>query len=284
MLNLNHQIFESEYIAFQRKILNRLGFKWLNLSIMHGNGNVLVILDEALSNLSANDINSTVAKEICETFYSIRIDGISFIRRIGERVKMTYYDRDGTHEPMCGNALRCSALYSYERKYIANEDFILTDDGEKWVSIAPDIVRVGLGTGRAFQKIADRQYFVFNGVAHVIVFVDNLEYIDVKKAGSALRNDKRICKLVNHPEGVHANFVQEGWDYIGVRTYEVGVEDETMACGTGVAGSAFIANRVRGVPFPIRVKTRCGDMMVNENEHGLIISGTVDYLFSNVET
>jgi diaminopimelate epimerase len=284
MLNLNYQVFEGEYAAFQQRAGNGLCFEQLKFSIMHGNGNVLAVVDEALSGLSAKDINGTFAKEICGSFHSIRIDGISFLRRISGKVKMTYYERDGTHSQMCGNALRCSALYCYEQGYIAREDAIITDDGEKWVSIALDSLRVGLGVGREFQKIAEEQYFAFSGLPHVVVFVDELECIDVKTVGAALRYDKQLCELVNHPEGVHVDFLKEGPDYISIRTYEVGVEDETLACGTGVAASAFIANRVGLFPLPIHVKTKGGEMTVDENEHGLIISGVIEYLFSNIKT
>ncbi len=284
MLNLNYQVFEGKYATVQQRAVNGLSFEQLKFSIMHGNGNVHIMVDEALSGLSAKDINGTFAKEICESFHSIRIEGITFVKRMDGKVKMTYFERDGLHEPLCGNALRCSALYSYDQRYISSEDFIITDDGEKWVSIAHDGVHVALGVGRAFQKIAEDRYFVFSGLPHVVVLVDELEGIDVKKVGSVLRYDKQLCERVNHPEGVHVDFLQEGRDYISIRTYEVGVEDETLSCGTGVAGSAFIANRVKLFPFPIRVKTNCGEMLVDENEHGLIISGALEYLFSNVKT
>src|SRR5262249_53722380 len=153
--------------------------------------------------------------------------------------------------------------------------------GEKWVSAIDARVRVGLGDGREFQKLSHERYFVFSGLPHLVVVVDDVDGVDVKKLGAALRYDDALCRRLRHPEGLHVDFMrQHGPDEISIRTYEVGVEDETLACGTGAAGSAFVANRAWLMPFPIRVRTRGGEMIVEENEHGLVIGGTAEYLFS----
>lgn len=274
------QALDAEYDSFRRRACDGIAFDQLKFSIMHGNGNILVILDEALSGLCEDDVDGVLAREVCQSFRSVRVDGISFLRRTVDGVRMTYFERDGTHSQMCGNALRCSTRYCSEREYISTEDFIATDDGEKWVSASHGYVQVALGTGREFRRVAEDRYFVFSGLPHLVVEVDDLESLDVRTAGAALRYDDKLCRRLNHPEGIHVDFMLHGLDGISIRTYEVGVEDETLACGTGAAASAFVANKVRNSPFPIRVLTRGGHMTVDENEHGLLISGTTDYLLS----
>jgi diaminopimelate epimerase len=284
MFELIRQNLAVEYDAFQKKMVNGIRFSQLTFSIMHGNGNVILVLDETLSGISEQHVDSVFAREICQSYQAVRVDGIAFVRTTGDRVRMTYFEWDGTHSQMCGNALRCVTRYCAEQGYISSiEDFIATDDGEKWVSAAGGRIRVALGDGREFQRVADDRYFVFSGLPHLVLFVEDLSSVDVRAAGRPLRYDDELCRRLNHPEGLHIDFMQKNLDGISIRTYEVGVEDETLSCGTGVAGSAFVAHKVWDLLFPVRVQVRGGDMTVDQNEHGLLISGATNYLFSNVE-
>lgn len=263
-------------------VASRLAF-----SVMHGNGNVILVVDEALSDLSRSDIGPVLARELCESFQAVRIDGIAFVRTSGGPVTMTYFDRDGTNATMCGNALRCVTQYGTERGYLrSGADTVMTDDGPKWVSAADGRIRVSIGMAREFQRAADDWYFVFTGVAHLVVLVDagqDLDAIDVPTAGAALRYDEQLCRRLSHPEGLHVDFMQrDATAGIRIRTYEVGVEDETRACGTGAAASAYVASRVWGLPYPLRVAVRGGLMRVEETAHGLLISGVTAHLFGNI--
>jgi diaminopimelate epimerase len=199
---------------------------------------------------------------------------------------MTYYDRDGTNASMCGNALRCVTQYGAERGYLrADDDVIVTDDGPKWVSAADGKARVSLGAGREFQRVTADRYFVFTGVAHLVVLLDDsqdFEALDVKTVGAALRYNNRLCCQLNHPEGLHVDFMQRHSGGVRIRTYEVGVEDETRACGTGSAASAYVASRVWSVPYPLRVVVRDGEIQVEETKRGLLISGVTGHLFGNL--
>jgi diaminopimelate epimerase len=258
----------------------------LAFSIMHGNGNVILVVDEALSGLSGPEIGSDLARDLCESFRAVRVDGIAFVRTRTGPVRMTYYDRDGTNASMCGNALRCVTQYGTERGYLRiGADIIMTDDGPKWVSAAGGRIRVSVGAGREFQRVEADRYFVFTGVAHLVVLLDDrqdLDAVDVKSEGAALRHDDRLCRQLNHPEGLHVDFAQRDQDGIRIRTYEVGVEDETRACGTGCAASAYVASRVWGLRGPLRVAVRQGEIRVEETEHGLLISGDTGHLFGNI--
>ena len=286
MLDLDHHALRADYEDLRRRGVPGIDAELLTFSIMHGNGNVILVVDETLSGLSGREIGSKLAQELCESFTAVRVDGIAFVRTVDRPVRMTYFDRDGTNASMCGNALRCVTRYGNERGYLRpDEDVILTDDGPKWVSAADGVIRVALGAGREFQRVDDDRYFVFSGVAHLVVLLDenqDLDAIDVKTEGAALRYDELLCRRLDHPEGLHVDFMQRHENGVRIRTYEVGVEDETLACGTGSAASAYVAGRVWELPYPIRVVVREGEIQVEETEHGLLISGVTDHLFGNL--
>jgi diaminopimelate epimerase len=199
---------------------------------------------------------------------------------------MTYFERDGTHSQMCGNALRCLTRYGTELGYLCvDSDVVATDDGPKWVSAAGGTVRVAIGRGREFQQVAGDRYFVFSGLPHLVLVLgdgDDIDACDVKTEGAALRYDEQLCRRLNHPEGLHVDFMQRHRDDIRIRTYEVGVEDETSACGAGAVGSAYVAHRIWQLPYPIRVVVAGGEMRVEDAEEGLLLSGETGYLFSTL--
>jgi diaminopimelate epimerase len=286
MLDLDLYAIQADYDRLRLRSVPGIAVERLTFSIMHGNGNVILVVDEVLSGLSVPEINSDLARDLCESFNAVRLDGIAFVRTVARPVQMTYFDRDGTNASMCGNALRCVTHLGTEQGYLRPDaDIVMTDDGPKWVSAAGGRIRVSLGAAREFQRVAADRYFVFTGVAHLVVLLDDhedLDAIDVKTDGAALRYDDRLCHQVNHPEGLHVDFMQRHEDGVRIRTYEVGVEDETRACGTGSAASAYVASRVWDVPYPLRVVVREGEIQVEETEHGLLISGMTGHLFGNV--
>src|SRR5271170_47492 len=286
MLDLYRNSYPAEYDALVRRGVRGISVDRLTFTIMHGNGNIILVVDEALSGLSGREIGSDLARELCGSFLSVRVDGVAFVRSAAGPFRMTYFERDGTHSQMCGNALRCVTRYGTEQGYLrADADLIMTDDGLKWVSAAGGRVRAALGDGREFQQVAPDRYFVFSGLPHLVLLLDDredLSAVDVKTDGAALRYDDQLCRQLNHPEGLHVDIMQRRGDGIAIRTYEVGVEDETLACGTGVAGSAYVAHQVWNLPYPIRVGVLGGDMQVEETDHGLAISGVTGHLFGNV--
>jgi len=258
----------------------------LVFSIMHGNGNVIFVVDEGLSGLSPSAIDGDLAKALAAPFDSPRIDGVAFVRVGDGTVRMTYFERDGTHSQMCGNALRCVTRYATEQGYLAQDaDVVLTDDGPKWVSAAGGDIRVALGAGREFRRVADDRYFAFSGLPHLVLLLDDqadLAAVDVATDGAALRYDQALCLELQHPEGLHVDFMQRDGGGVRIRTYEVGVEAETLACGTGVAAAAYVAHRVWRLPFPVLVRVPGGDMQVDHSDQGLLISGDTAHLFGTI--
>lgn len=281
MLDLGVQSITEEIILLQDTTIHDVPFASLSFAIMHGNGNVILVLDEQASALPIHNVNKAFARQLCNIFTTIKVDGIAFLRRTGDRIKMTFFDQDGTEEPMCGNGLRCSTRYAYDRGYIQASDTFLTDDGEKWVAVTDGVVQVSLGPGREFTDVSTGSYFVFSSVAHLVIIDSVIDAIDVKREGAAYRYDAELCARLKHPEGLHVNFLQPGDDHVYVRTYEVGVEDETRSCGSGAAAAGYIAQRVLGYSFPITIRTRGGDITVDQHGADLTISGLVEYICSS---
>jgi diaminopimelate epimerase len=110
----------------------------------------------------------------------------------------------------------------------------------------------------------------------------NLDAVNPKTPAPPPPHDESLCRQLGHPEGLHVDFMQRHEHGIRIRTYEVGVEDETRACGTGSAASAYVATQLWGLPYPVRVTVREGEMVVEETEDGLLISGLTGHLFGNI--
>ncbi|PPK71174.1 diaminopimelate epimerase [Actinokineospora auranticolor] len=279
-MDVDPRVLASDHDRLRRRAVRGVGLDGLVFALMHGNGNVILVVDTDRSGLERSDVDSVLAKEICQTFTAIRVDGIAFLSFVDAGVKMTYFEGDGLHSVMCGNALRCLTRYCVDRGYLpADQDFVATDDGPKWVSAAGGEVRVALGEGREFQQVDADRWFVFSALPHLVVEVPDLAAVDVKREGATLRFDEKLAAHLGH-QGLHVDFVQRHADHIAIRTYEPGTEDETLACGTGVGGAAYVANTVWQLPFPIRVQTRGGEMTVDHHDHGLLISGTIAYLLT----
>jgi len=276
----------ADYDRMRSRGVPGIAVERLAFSVMHANGNVILVVDEALSGLSERDAGSELARALCASFPALRVDGVAFVRTRAAQVRMTYFDRAGHQASMCGDALRCVTRYGAERGYLrtAGADCVLTDDGPKWVSADDGRNRVSLGHGREFRRVAADQYFVFTGTPHLVVLLGDrrdLEAIDVKIAGAAFRNDSRLCRELDHPEGLHVDFMKRHEHGIQIRTYEAGAEDETRASGAGSAASAYIANRIWGLPYPLREVVRDGEIQVEGTGHGLLISGVTGHLFGN---
>lgn len=281
MYESNARTIAQESAQLASHMIQGVLFSNLCFAIMHGNGNVILVVDEEHSRLERDQINRAFACELCELFTTIKIDGVAFLDASTRPLKMTFFDRDGTPEPMCGNGLRCSTRYASDRGYIQAVDAILTDDGSKWVSASYDHVEVSLGPGREFAVLDERTYFAFTSVAHLVIISEQIDTIAVAREGARHRYDMALCTRLAHPDGVHVNYLEPLGEAVYVRTYEVGVEDETLSCGSGAAASAYIAHQVLNYVYPVTVRTRGGDIIVHERPDGLTIRGVVEYVYTS---
>lgn len=240
---------------------------------MDGCGNSFLVIDEMQTPLEGFDrsqISSALAMQQ-------DTDGILFVDRAQGALTMKIFDRDGTEETMCGNGLRCATRY-FRDHYVASDVFtIITGDGAKEVVVEQEMVEVNLGEARDFQQIDQNLFYAYTGVPHVVVIGSEIDLEPARALGKALREDQSLCEYVGHPEGVNVNFIWCTDDGIAVRTFEVGVEDLTLSCGTGSAASAYVASKVFGTELPLRTHSLGGSLRVREDKGGLAICGPTRY-------
>ena len=205
--------------------------------------------------------------DLCDRRRGVGADGVLVVEKPkvrGADFRMRYYNSDGGEAEMCGNGARCFALLARAvsgRK--GNELRVQTQAGlvtlqirgqEVQVSMTePTKLRLGRKLVVAGRKLAVD--FLNTGVPHAVLFVRSVRSIDVAKQGRAIRYHSAFA-----PSGTNVNFVEIGrGNRIHVRTYERGVEGETLACGTGVVAASILSNLRRGLRPPIQVATRGGD-------------------------
>ncbi|GGU81482.1 diaminopimelate epimerase [Lentzea flava] len=256
--------------------------KVVQFAVLHGNGNVIAVVELVGTDDDQLSLLQQSTEHLCSSVTAIRIDGVLFFyprHRCGPRMK--FFDRDGTHELMCGNGLRCVSRYAVDRGVFAGSGVIITDDGAKRVQVTGEHAEVVIGSPREVQKLTGDRWFAFTGVAHLVEFVDSiatLDAIDVSAVGAQLSHDPALCQLLGHPEGLHVNFVAAHEDHLAVRTYEVGVEAETQCCGTGAAATAYLSWRAGLASLPAVLRTRGGQVRISYENGDLTLAGPVRYV------
>jgi diaminopimelate epimerase len=233
----------------------------LRFTKMNGAGNDFVMLDNRGGDLR---LGSEQIARICDRHRGVGADGILILEPAsnGADFRMRYYNADGGEAEMCGNGARCFARYASRVAGPKEKLSFETPAGVIGAELQGDLVRLEMSEPKDLRlgvtiPLPDRQvaaHFVNSGVPHVVVPVDDLETVDVRTLGSAIRRHDLFA-----PKGANVNFLKErGSRQIAIRTYERGVEDETLACGTGVVASALIFAATKKVEGPIGVLVRGG--------------------------
>lgn len=237
----------------------------LSFTKMNGAGNDFVMLDNRDGALA---LTGTQIARLCDRHRGVGADGLLLVEPAenGATFRMRYYNADGGEAEMCGNGARCFARYA--RRVSGNADPAITFETPAGVISARflgDEVEIGMSTPHGYAPATRlptdlgevEAAFLNTGVPHAVIFVDELEAVDVRGLGAAVRHHPHFA-----PRGTNVNFVQvEAADRIAVRTYERGVEDETLACGTGVVACALLHHLRSGAASPIAVRVRGGDTL-----------------------
>ncbi len=232
---------------------------------MSGSGNDFIIIDNRDLSLNVGDL-SAFARRVCERKISVGADGLLLIEPSKTvNFKWQFFNSDGSIAEMCGNASRCVARYAYLKGIAPEKMSFETIAGIISAEVKDDVVKVKLTDPSHVQPIGklviDDCQFVLDsvdtGVPHAVVFVDNLETCTVFDWGRKIRRHEHFA-----PRGTNANFAKVIDQHkMKVRTYERGVEDETLACGTGVVASV-LAGASRGlVDSPVDVIVHGGETL-----------------------
>ncbi|MBU0709219.1 MAG: diaminopimelate epimerase, partial [Candidatus Omnitrophica bacterium] len=231
----------------------------IKFSKMVASGNDFVVSSQ-LSAFSSQQL-TILAKKICDRKYGVGADGLLILEESGVAdTRMRIFNADGSEAEMCGNGARCIALYVGKIN-----TSIETKAGIIESQVKGRNVKIKLTDPKSIKldfpiKIFNRRLkvnYIDTGVPHVVIFVRGLDNIDLKGVGRAVRYHKQFSPL-----GVNVNFVEvKKDDFIRLRTYERGVEGETLACGTGCVASALIFSLKTGINKKIKLQTESGEIL-----------------------
>ena len=232
---------------------------------MSGTGNDFIIIDHRQPFLAAVDLPE-FARLVCRHKFSAGADGLILIEE-DEREDFCwqFFNADGSRAEMCGNGARCAARFAYRLGIVQASMRFRTLAGVIAAQIVGDGVKIKLTAPANLQlarsldlgELTKTVYSVNTGVPHVVCFVDDLAGIPVVEWGRIIRYHADY-----QPAGTNVNFVQATSGGLAVRTYERGVEGETMACGTGAVASALIASMIDLAKSPVRVITSGGEELI----------------------
>lgn len=199
-----------------------------------GAGNDFVLIDNRNQQFDLTD--TKLVAHLCDRRFGVGADGLMLLQnKAGYDFEMVYYNADGNLGSMCGNGGRCIVAFARHLDIINNETKFLAVDGEHEAAINDEADWISLKMIDVTKIERDGADYVLNtGSPHYVTLVDNLNELDVYHAGKAIRYSASYAK-----EGINVNFVEPLAEGYAVRTYERGVEDETLACGTGVTAVAL---------------------------------------------
>ena len=231
---------------------------------MHGAGNDFILVDDRAGTFPAAD--REWLERIAARRTGVGCDGIILIQPSGQAdFRMRFFNPDGREAEMCGNGARCVARLAHELGLAPGRMVFETAAGAVRAEILGGPVRLQMTAPHGWRAEAPVDFggatyvrhFVDTGVPHAVVPVADLAALDVAAFGAAVRYHPDYA-----PAGTNADFIDiTGPSSLAIRTYERGVEGETLACGTGIVAGALIAGRLGLVAPPVRVTPASGDQI-----------------------
>jgi diaminopimelate epimerase len=255
----------------------------IHYDIYSGAGNDFVMIDN-INNSVPFEKQQEFVRNICGEKFK-QIDGVIFADKpgiSGTSIKMNYYNRDGSYGAMCGNGARCISLFANDKKITNEKVFNIEAVGNLYKAeiLKGGLIRISFPPPKEYKlnikikvnfehiKGTMNVHWIHVGSEHLVLFIDdeenkkvfnikNLVEAKINEWGNPLRYHKDF-----QPGGANVNFVQAlSSDELRIRTYERGVERETLACGTGIISSAIISGLVKGVKPPVHVLTQSKEFL-----------------------
>jgi diaminopimelate epimerase len=260
----------------------------LRFTKMNGAGNDFILFDNRRGDI---DLDRNQIAQLCDRHRGIGADGILLLEKPTNRAdfRMRYFNADGGEAEMCGNGARCFARFA--NKVAASREKISfeTQAGVISAELKGELVTLQMTDPTDLRlnvelRVADQRktvHLINSGVPHVVIPVRKINDADVRREGAAIRYHKMFS-----PNGTNVNFIEKrGSNKIAIRTYERGVEDETLACGTGIVASALIFAATENAGGPISVIARGGDELrvgfetVDGHFRNVTLTGPAEFVF-----
>lgn len=243
-----------------------------------GAGNDFIIIDNRILQVQ---LTTEQIAMMCDRRYGIGADGLMYLENeAGYDFKMVYFNADGNESTMCGNGGRCIVLFARKLDLFVDHTLFIAIDGKHDATLMKD-GNVALGMKDVTEiDFVEEACILDTGSPHIVVPVEELVGYDVYNNGKRIRNEARFGD-----RGINVNFISMQEDGLHIRTYERGVEDETLACGTGVTAAA-ISTTGNGIgTFIIPVVAKGGNLQVSftkETAHTasqIVLTGPAAFVF-----
>lgn len=271
---INFSLIVRTFVLLNSRIMQVEFYKY------QGTGNDFVMIDNRSDFFPKKD--TKLIEQLCDRRFGIGADGLILLENDSDTdFRMVYYNADGNQSSMCGNGGRCLVAFAKKLNVIENETTFIATDGLHHATIAPDsIVSLQMIDVDAINKFEDHT-FLNTGSPHHVQLVDDLEHYNVKEKGAAIR----YGDLYGKP-GSNVNFVKKIDDKtFSLRTYERGVEDETLACGTGATAVAIAMNAIGETnETDINLNVEGGKLVVSFEKIGehftnVFLKGPAEFVF-----
>ncbi len=262
---------------------------------MNGAGNDFIVVDNRDLSLS-KELDSDTIAALCDRHRGIGADGLLAVEpaQKGADFRFRYYNADGGEAEMCGNGARCFGRFTaHLGEIVLKKVTFETIAGTLAAEMVGEDVRIAMSEPKDLKLNLETKihgfdgplHFVNTGVPHVVTFLESanaLDDFDVFSFGASIRNHHDFA-----PAGTNANFAAVlAPDHISIRTFERGVEDETLACGTGMVASALVHHLLTGAPSPIKVDVEGGDTLEigfektgDQTFKNVTLTGPADFVF-----
>jgi len=257
---------------------------------LSASGNDFIIFLNFEKKLTSEE-GKILAKKLCRPKFSISADGFILLEKpstTSASFSWKFFNSDGSEAEMCGNGARCVARLVEELGLFKSPFYFETKAGLIYAEVKGKRVKVALTSPKDLRLyfVIRTDYdwfmahFVNTGVPHVVIFWDNIESAPVEKIGPKIRYHEMF-----KPAGTNVNFVElveEGKKYLKIRTYERGVEAETLACGTGASAAAYVSYKLGLVDKKVDLLTRSGEILtvyIEEEENKIYLEGDTKFVF-----
>lgn len=241
-----------------------------------GTGNDFIIINDLDGHLSTEDIIN-----LCDRKYGIGADGIIFMSKTKDvDFKMMYFNADGS-ESFCGNGSRCAVKHAQYLGWISGQCIFTSNDGDHAAEIDEETVKLKMHDVD-FIVVEDMGYILNTGSPHYIAYTEGINELDLIKAAHEIRYSERFKDV-----GINVNYLEPKNGILHIRTYERGVEDETLSCGTGVTAAAiahYLEQNSTQKNYKQKLQTKGGSLYVSfekkkDRFQNIVLSGPANLVF-----